>query len=107
MGLFEKGYDTFFAEAGVFAELIDADEGVRGFAVFIPDFGQEAIGRTFLLACDVHDVFRIDDYSMGYVVQRDARSGNTKINCRLDGCRQSRQNRIKWARTCSKKQEQG
>ena len=57
----QEGGDFFFFEAGEGAEFIDADIGPVWLIELFADAGQEAAGRSFVLARNVRHILGVDD----------------------------------------------
>lgn len=61
----EEGSNVFGFEAGEGAEFLEGDEGAFLLFVVLADAGHELAGRAFSPAGDVHDIFGIDDDTVG------------------------------------------
>jgi hypothetical protein len=58
--------NSFFIEAGVFAEFVNGDEISWLFVVPVADLGKDLSGGAFFPTCYIADVFSIDDYASWY-----------------------------------------
>jgi hypothetical protein len=72
--------DVFGFEACVTAEFFQGDEFTFFLSQLFADAGEQFTGRAVPAACDVHYIFGIDDYPVGYRVHG-YWIGETKMVC--------------------------